>query len=730
MEISDTKGFLIAGDRPLDEDGVDLLGFTPLANRLAAAIIDGTTTEGLVIGIQGKWGSGKSSLISLTMKAMRDQSPHNAPSVLVFRPWIVGNRDALLTTLFTELADTIAKVKLEAGDAGPTTLRSIDATVEKLRTYGKRLGSLTPIAQLAEAVGVPYAGFLSKILKAAGKSSKAAGPKPLAELRKSLNRSIRELPCKIVVFVDDLDRLEPSEIAEMLRLVRSVADFENITYVLCYDEAVVAKAVQDTMKIVNGRAFLEKLVQVAVRIPEPEPFLLRRLLVSGLSEFANTNTDGEARRLNLVIDGVGHRVDTMRSVKRVLDAVRFAWPALDGRVDLADYVWLQITRATMPEVFNWAEDYLSDMSVQASGRAMVTPEGKKRSHDRLKKALEANETGFDSQAAFLSELLPGIARHEFSDAGKLPIYERQSPEEIAIAARDKRLSSPDHQRLYFALATPDGAVEENDYVVFAQALDEGVESAANVLNLFFDSGDYLTRKAEILISRLKDRVDYLTPERASRTILTLADTLDHKQAIRNFDELGGPPSWHEAEEWIRTCRRFLENGATSPTIRAFKHGKAMGWLTSLLRNETFSHGHFGDRRQPENKWLFSEFEYQNISEVMRDRYAQMSDEELLSVPSLPSLLFGWSQLGETEAVRERVDQLIRTDSNLVRYFESASSEISSTAGNYWHISKEVASSFTNVDQVRTRLLALTAGKSDLAERASELIKRLDNANRW
>jgi predicted KAP-like P-loop ATPase len=721
---------MIAGDRPLNEDGTDLLGFSPLANQLAAALISGTTSEGLVIGIQGKWGSGKSSLVSLTTKALRDQGGDEAPSILVFRPWLIGNRDALLAALFSELADTVAKIKLSVGDATQSTLRGIDSTAESLRSYGRRLGSLAPIAQFADAVGVPYASWASKALKGIKEASKTPDSKPLSETKKIIDKAIKELPRKIVVFVDDLDRLEPSEIAEMLRLVRSVADFENVTYILCYDEDVLARAIQDTMKVVDGRAFMEKLVQVAVRIPAPEPFLLRKLLLNGLSKFANTRTEDEARRLNIVVDSVGPRMDTMRSVKRVLDAVRFAWPALDGRVDLGDYLWLQIIRATMPELFNWAEDYLSGMSVEATGRGGVTSEGKRLSYERLTKALTASSTDFESQSGILGEILPGMAYLVSSDPAKLPIYISQSPENVASASRDKRLASPDHQRLYFALAIPTGAVEERDYELFWKALDEGEGQASNVLSAFFDTGDQLVRKGEILISRLKSREDPLTSVRAARVLSVIAETMDHPQAIRDFDDVGGPPSWHEAQDWFRTCRTVLGEGAASPTLRAFHHGKAIGWLTSVFRSETFSHGIYGDQTQPENKRLMSREEYERVAKTMRDRYARMDNSEMFSVPSLPHLLYAWSQPDYTDEVRERVARLIISDEDFIRYLENISSEVVSTNGNYWKIPSSTLADFTDPDEVRSRLESLTLGESIFASQATELTKQVNNAKRW
>jgi predicted KAP-like P-loop ATPase len=64
-----------------------------------------------------------------------------------------------------------------------------------------------------------------------------------------------------LIFIDDLDRLEPKEVSEVLRLIRAVADFPNITYVLSYDPKIIADTVSRALQVEDGEAFLEKIVR-------------------------------------------------------------------------------------------------------------------------------------------------------------------------------------------------------------------------------------------------------------------------------------------------------------------------------------------------------------------------------------------------------------------------------------------------------------------------------------
>lgn len=79
------------GDKPLTRPEDDRLGFAPVAQHLAGAIVGLPATAGFVFGIEGRWGSGKSTLIALTKTALQSRDA-DAPETIDFSPWLVGNR--------------------------------------------------------------------------------------------------------------------------------------------------------------------------------------------------------------------------------------------------------------------------------------------------------------------------------------------------------------------------------------------------------------------------------------------------------------------------------------------------------------------------------------------------------------------------------------------------------------------------------------------------------------
>src|SRR5258708_39995130 len=96
-------------DQPVTRREDDRLGFTPIAEHLAKAIAAQHSPNGFVFAIEGRWGSGKTTLINLTIEALKLLGPA-APEIVTFSPWLVGDREELLRSLFDELADAAIKI--------------------------------------------------------------------------------------------------------------------------------------------------------------------------------------------------------------------------------------------------------------------------------------------------------------------------------------------------------------------------------------------------------------------------------------------------------------------------------------------------------------------------------------------------------------------------------------------------------------------------------------------
>src|SRR5438046_787733 len=86
----------LRGDKPLQTADEDRLVFRPVAARIAASLVNHASENGLVVGLEGAWGSGKSSLLFLIEQDLKSVSEADRPAVVNFRPWLIRERDSLL----------------------------------------------------------------------------------------------------------------------------------------------------------------------------------------------------------------------------------------------------------------------------------------------------------------------------------------------------------------------------------------------------------------------------------------------------------------------------------------------------------------------------------------------------------------------------------------------------------------------------------------------------------
>lgn len=677
----------LLSDRPLDpSSGQDRLGFRSVGERLADAIANPSHTEGLVIGVEGAWGSGKSSLIALSVDALTKLEIDKRPAIVDFRPWLVGSRDALLAALFIDLQRAIAKITLGCnGDATHSTLIAANEAGEKLRQFAERLAPVGSLVALAGAIH-PAFSFIGKLISSGAKAAKEAKKSPsLPDLKRALDNALTALPVRIVVVIDDVDRLEPQEIIELLRLVRSVADFRNVVYVLCYDPDILTQAIEVGANIKDGRAYLEKIVQVSVPVPRPQAFLLRRWFESALKPNFHPLSDDAAQRLAHAIDTEGgRRLTTPRSVVRTLNAVSFSWTALKGQVDEADLVWLQLIRTDSPTLYRWIESYVTSMCVTRGVHVSIGADSQSADLDRLRQINKSSDITDDTLISEMSLYLPGI-----SPGQDMPLFHKVHDSGWHNSRGKKRLSSPDHYRLYFALELPPLAItkaEEDAYIQSASISPKDLEEIL-VASLTETDGTGFTKADAILDSLVAGGHESLSPHGARNLLTAFANMMDAAAELSVHDSWLGATQWRQADKLMPLL--LLKIGPDNRDeflSELFRSGRAIGWLTSLFRREYFAHERYGNRPKPKNEWLLTDAELDVVTAVMVDRYERIGIAGLKDTFQPANAIFAWVQADAVsfELARENT---IQSDLGFLTLLSMLASRVSSTSGDYEHISR-------------------------------------------
>lgn len=228
-----------SADRPIVAHSDDRFGRWPFASRIAGTIRDRVDRTSIVIGVYAPWGDGKTSVMNMMQEALKE-----APNVITvrFNPWYFRGDEQLIRGFFDELASSIDATL-------PTSVEKLGTILNK---YGAWLSVITPYGEHAEKIGERLSTAGIEILKG------------------RVDKCLREAKKRVVVFIDDIDRLERHEIQSVLKVVKLSADFENTAYVLFFDDKVVADSLGERYGAGDaqaGRAFLEKIIQVPLHLP-------------------------------------------------------------------------------------------------------------------------------------------------------------------------------------------------------------------------------------------------------------------------------------------------------------------------------------------------------------------------------------------------------------------------------------------------------------------------------
>jgi hypothetical protein len=325
-----------AGDQPIDDVSQDELGRDGFVEALRDEVRD-APVEGFVIGVTGDWGSGKTSVINMALNPLARETGFR---IVRFNPWLFSGTPQLIEHFFTELSSQLR----EAGRRikGDRLARLSDA----ISGYADVLDPLrfAPGVDAAVRAGRASAGILDRL-----------GHKPTSarEKKVALDKLLAEHDERLVVVMDDIDRLTDPEIRDVMRLVRLVGDFPNTTYVLAYASKAVARALGGDEGPEVGQAYLEKIAQVTHAVPAIDPEHLSTLLFGRIeAALAGLSYELDREHWSPVFMGMRPYFRTLRDVLRYANAVRSPAKHLIGELDVADILGLEALRIFEPATWN------------------------------------------------------------------------------------------------------------------------------------------------------------------------------------------------------------------------------------------------------------------------------------------------------------------------------------------------------------------------------------------
>lgn len=725
-------------DRALEEETDDRFGFVGMAKRLAPSIIEASKGDGMVVGLEGRWGSGKTSLLNFLRDELTAAESKQIHTITV-APWLNGDSATLVMSLLGPIADVLeqreAELAVTKGLRGKFSRKKASEVGGLISLYGQKTArTLVPLASLA-GYFVPGAQAAAGALRAGGDaleqfSNREATP---SELKRAIAEKIEALKVGFVVILDDLDRLEPEQAVEVVRLVRSVADFPRVAYLMCYDREVLAQALKTGLKVQDGDLFLQKIVQLTFAIPLPEPFDLRTEFRNEAEaiflEVTGAAPDGELKEdLASAVDREGMGLSTPREVKLALNGIRFVYPSLADDVYFPDFCRLHLIKTTNFKLYKWLEEYLSVRSILVTGDGSITNDSKATMGTALKKLLPSEEIGASRSIWALRQFVPGVRTNE--DPSKR-VFSEVSLREAGDAIELKRLGSPLHYRYYFALTGPKTVMSDQDFNELLEFAKSDLPSLKARLEHYARSFRQSGRTwFEHILDRLDDGlVSKLDKETTAGIVLAMSDTMDTVIATDNkpraFAFSVTSTAVRVAERLVVRLRTVDQKAFEKVSKEVAEKGTALNWLVgNFFRDQMWDHGRVGDRPSQPGQWVFTDDFLDVLLEIMRTRLSSIEvQEKIAEMPAVSTFLFGWRDIsGEAEA-QEWVASNSATDESFLAILNHLRSWAMSDRV-YYPLHKSSIEAFFDFESAVARLAALReSAHGDLVRELEEAMEQ-------
>lgn len=315
MMISKEKMYV--SDIPIENENEDILDRKEFVNALADSLINYQSSDSLVVGLYGEWGSGKTSILNMVKNQIMSKTAEldqaRRPIVFYFKPWNFSNANQLLQNFFDDLIYSIEFDKSNIWDGWK----------EDFRKYAQKVLPFLDVAEPLVSLFANATPWTKTGLEVGKQVIKYVAEQPsLSMLRDKLIEKLKEINRKIVIFMDDIDRLDADQVMMVFRLVKQLVDFPNVLYVLAMDKGIVAKIVNESQGI-DGKKYLEKVVQVPIVVPQINPEVLVQYINDAFLKIYGNSWALDVRYRSMLYDGVLPVLHNLRDCKRLIDDFEF-----------------------------------------------------------------------------------------------------------------------------------------------------------------------------------------------------------------------------------------------------------------------------------------------------------------------------------------------------------------------------------------------------------------------
>lgn len=650
-------------DRAITNIEDDLLGRASFSKQLGQAIYEYKGKDSLVIGLFGRWGTGKTSVINMSFQTIEQlaQDDEKKPLLVRFAPWNYSDKDNLIFLFFNEL-----KAKVDADDS------------DKMRNkVGKALADYSGVFEAASLI--PYVGsILAPILKSTAKAGGEylAQGSDLDSLRKKLEKALLEVDRKIIVLIDDIDRLSNSQIRDIFQLVKQVADLPNIIYILAMDREVVKRALAEVHNT-DGNEYLEKIIQIPFELPELSKVKLHSIFFNKLDGVIKNISDEivwNQQYWNKVFSNcISPYLETLRDVNRVINTFQFRYSMLYQETAFEDMIALTTLEVLCPELYKWIS---GNKEAVCGGMMHGFLSGNKKADEYRKQYIaEFKELGVNPEIAIksIAAIFPVFAKDV--NENFYGYYQDTNIREQMRAAHEDRFD------LYFMLdldsvKVPRGIVNACVNELSGEDLEKvilGINEKGNIIYFLDELKSLIQRipyeRLAVIASALFNVQDMLCGQ-TSRAIFTISAKDCTEYCI--LDILARMNSDDERF-------RVIQNAVQKVSL------EGVSLVAQFINRIELAYGRLAAENENKENQIIT---LEQLQELEKDYISWInkidSVDELIQSPGFNMTFYLWECL-DAESARHFMDDVLKDEVKTLRFIASMAGKWTGTTGAGWTI---------------------------------------------
>ena len=316
----------ILHDCPITKEDDDIFDFKDEIRRIVSIIMDSDKNKTWSLAVTAQWGMGKTSFINCIVDQLEKEKEKEKEKgkekieVLVFNPRTSKSVATIQEDFFTQFTCILSKYDSRCSHV--------------IKDYMSAL-------QL-----IDNRGLVEKAIHLYRVWSKV-------DLKESIKQTLKRIPPKVLVVIDDFDRLSKDEILEVLKLIDSNAAFPNIFFLTAYDKKQVNKYFGDIGNAEDA-CFVDKFFNLEFAIPLRPYIYISRFIEGELNKKFPANNNQEIQFNGIVTKFQNlfqQYVPTLRDAKRYINQFALDYREVEGDVVLREFILVQLIKYRFPEEY-------------------------------------------------------------------------------------------------------------------------------------------------------------------------------------------------------------------------------------------------------------------------------------------------------------------------------------------------------------------------------------------